>query len=131
MNEELQKQLVSILEAATATASSAKDFVLAELPDVAKQLLLWELWQAVVYLTVLGVLPIVALVFLWRWANKYRKKEDTSTENKEACAGVTFGVTIVIAVVSSIALVTNILTIVKVLVAPKLFLLEYASKLIN
>lgn len=131
MNEELQKQLASILEAATATAADAKDFMLAELPDVAKQLLLWELWQAAVWMTAVGVIPLVALAFWWRWASKYMKNASTSKDDKDACAGFTVGATIVVLLWGSVAIVTNTLTIVKVLVAPKLFLLEYAATLVK
>lgn len=42
MNEELQKALAEIINGALSSAAAAKDFVLAELPDVVQQLLLWK-----------------------------------------------------------------------------------------
>lgn len=57
MNEQLQQQFIQILKSVSESATSAKDFVLAELPDVVQQTMNWYLFKSLLS-------NFIALIFI-------------------------------------------------------------------
>ena len=57
MNEQLQQQFIQILKSVSESANSAKDFVLAELPDVVQQTMNWYLFKSLLS-------NFIALIFI-------------------------------------------------------------------
>ncbi len=122
MNEALQNTVNDILQGAIAQATKGAEFLQEQIPDVVQQLLAWKLAEASIK-TVLGVLGIVAVVWagkrLWRWV----RNEDCGMEPMVAF--------LVLPLFPCIALASNFLDAVKIVVAPKVWLLEYAAGLVR
>ena len=61
--EKLENTANEALRLIIDNAAAAKDFVLAELPDVVKQLLMWKMAEALMYIIIFGILflSLVAL----------------------------------------------------------------------
>lgn len=120
MNEELQKALVDILNSVLA----AKDFLVAEVPDVIQQLLLWK--AAYSAISMLGFFALVSLII---WINKkqieYIKKQDywELGDHPEVMANL-FQIFWIIPLSTLWSLDWLMIWI-----APKIFLLEYAAQL--
>lgn len=49
MNDQLNERLVSLMDYIGSIAKDADAFARAQLPDVAREIVAWELWSGVVY----------------------------------------------------------------------------------
>ena len=138
ISNELDKQLVEILRGVTETAGTTKDFVLAELPDVISQMLMWY----GVYNFILFVIAVVIFISVgWVW-KKYsgvgipkegsNKRPWTLTHNDrgefDAHMVASLGLTIIPLVIASVNINLEWL---KIWIAPKLWLIEYTAQLVR
>lgn len=126
MNEQLQMALAEIITASLTTAEAAKAFVLAELPDVVRQVLVWKATMSAI---LCAVWAAAAAVFLRVGARRYRNMYEAfdAREQRRWWPPSLF---------SSIAIVPIVFAILshswlKILLAPKLYLLEYAARLVG
>lgn len=128
MNEELQTALAEIITTSLQTADAAKDFVLAELPDVVHQLLMWKMMESfLVFLT------SVFFFMTWYWVRLFLKKgiKKYSFEKESLPIGTAM------ATVPSVIIGFLVLTEsrgmdwLQILIAPKIYLLEYAANLVK
>lgn len=156
MNEELQKALAEIINGALSSASAAKDFVLAELPDVVRQLLMWKAAEAAIYCLLGVVLLLCAAWLIVRVAPARRLAIQGAEEDRKAgerwtkFQGTSYGVTslaydtvmvtggvrpTIFAVMAFISALIGIdwvnLTWLQIWLAPKVYLLEYAANLVG
>lgn len=118
MNEQLQNALADILIKATETAEKAGEFVLTELPDVVQQLLWWKFAESVL-LTLIGFAVLPAVFFVRR---KY--SEDSSFDE------VFFWIVASMPCVVAVILIFH-LGWLQILIAPKVYLIEYAAELVR
>ena len=141
MNEQLETQLVEILQSVSTSVGDAKEFIIAELPDVVQQVLSWYTVLSVVE-NIIGIILFVFMVYIIR--NMVVKPDSMNTANivqrfsfmKDPYAenGIEYSpaVLLVIAVTFGLFLVAmsklNIVFL-KILIAPKLWLIEYAATL--
>ena len=141
MNEQLETQLVEILQSVSTSVGDAKEFIIAELPDVVQQVLSWYSVLSIVE-NIIAIILLVLVVYMIR--NMLVKPESMSTANviqrlsflkdKYAENGIDYSpaVLLVIAVTFGLFLVAmsklNIVFL-KILIAPKLWLIEYAATL--
>lgn len=116
MTEELQGALKDILNGVL----TAKDFMLAELPEVIQQLLLWKFCLSLSHI-ILGFL-LVALVFFAR--HKCSKLESWNPRTDDLFS---YGISVVVSCI--LILITFNLTWLQIWVAPKVYLIEYAASL--
>jgi len=132
MNEELQKALASLLGKANDGIDTASDFLVAELPDVIQQLLMWHgIYSFILFMistvgfTIATTLTLKVLLNIGttdHWgANK--RNSDVS-----AIGGVALIVSFFLFVMTAFTL--NI-TWLQIWIAPKVWLIEYAAKLTN
>ena len=63
MNEQLQAQFMQIIQSVSESAVAAKDFVLAELPDVAQQVINWYLFKSV-FGNIIALIFIIFAIYL-------------------------------------------------------------------
>lgn len=124
----LDQALASILTDVQQGASSAKDFILAEVPDVVQQLIIWTIASNALLAVVWGTVAVVTGRFLFK---NFKDKESFMWDGFDisilgSFTGL-FGVTAVI--VTTCVAFTSTLTMLKAWVAPKLFIIEYAAKL--
>lgn len=134
----LEQVLVDTIQKATAVTGEAIDgmkgvtgkaidFASAQIPDVIHQLLLWKIAEAAVYL-------IASCLAVWLFfVLRKRFKEFVKGSYDEAMGWAFFyvlggGLLIVVPVMEIIA---STLLILKIWLAPKLYLIEYVAKLIN
>jgi hypothetical protein len=116
MTKELQGALTEILNGVL----SAKDFMLAELPDVVQQLLLWKFYYHLSHV-ILGFL-FVALVFFIRYKCSTLESWNPRTDDL-------FSYVVATVVSFFTILITFNLTWLQVWLAPKVYLIEYAASL--
>ena len=141
MNEQLETQLVEILQSVSTSVGDAKEFMIAELPDVVQQVLSWYTVLSVVE-NVIAVTLLVLIVYMLR--NMLVKPESMSTanviqrlsfmEDKYAENGIDHSPGVLLAAAAAVLMLTvamsklNIVFL-KILIAPKLWLIEYAATL--
>jgi hypothetical protein len=117
MKEQLQVALTEVIN----TTVQAKDFIIAETPDVVRQLLLWKMTEAIIYSAV-GLLLLGACAFLipraWK---KLSDIDEGLLPIMMFWALPLFGCG---------ALLSNTLIWVQILVAPKVYLLEYVKDMV-
>ena len=127
----------------TNATGTALDFLATEIPDVVQQLLIWHAIESFIWFF-LGVLLLAAPWFVyWKWGGRGEPTEPkygaarykgTLTHGyagqvNEEAVGL-FALLSGIATLAGLALALSNLDWLKILVAPKLYLLEYARVLV-
>lgn len=130
MNEQWEKVLSSLITKVTAGADAVIQFGSEQLPEVLKQLLIWNF----TYSLLLWVISLSILIgYLWwmsvKWKWWMKNKATTSTSTDNFYSIITF-IWSILAFLSLIMFFSN-LDWLKIWVAPKLYLLEYAASLIK
>ena len=118
MNATLTEALTDVISSVT----QAKDFILEQAPDVVQQLLAWELWSSLVLGTFFMVLSIFVFVCVIRTHIK-RHKINTTWDDPLVPLGYAA------ALVPTLPAICEYMEALKVLIAPKLYLIEYAARL--
>ena len=119
-NEIVNEVLAKALEAATSTGN----FVVDQAPDVVKQLLMYKTFEQSAYLLgflLLGTLLLSASVKFW----------NNSVKEDDGVYVPMFLISAVGGVISSSLAFATALDLAKILLAPKIFLIEYAANLIK
>lgn len=142
MNEQLQAQFIQIIQSVSESAASAKNFVLAELPDVAQQVINWYLFKSVFENIIALIFIIFAIYLLTKLfqvpiskskANKFQLfcyEFTRDGEIKELMPTVLIPIAaIIICVVLSINYLN--LDCFKIIIAPKLWLIEYTTNILS
>ena len=138
ISNELDKQLVEILRGVTDSAGTAKDFVLAELPDVISQMLMWY----GVYNFILFIISIVLFVVVgWAWKKfggvgalrtDTNKRHWTLSHNDRGEFDAHMVASLFVTAIPIIIASVNInLEWLKIWIAPKLWLIEYTAQLVR
>ena len=126
MNEELQKALGQLLSKANNGIDAANGFLVAELPDVIQQLLMWHgTYNLIVFLMCI-IAPVIAY------------KSSVSIANKTFCADgeeafdyphIIIPITIMNIVIVAVCMARINVEWLQIYIAPKVWLLEYAANL--
>lgn len=114
MNDELQKALAAMLSKTTSAVEAGVGFLQAELPEVIQQLLMWHMVKSAVFFTI----ALSAFMFC-AWALKRCWDNDEFDAMCFALIG---------AIVTFTVALCNI-TWLQILLAPKVYLIEYAASL--
>lgn len=124
MNEELQVVVTSILEKSLKVAEASGEFLVEQTPEVLQQLLLWHGVESGIWFTVNLATLLVIVFYLIPKSVKGCKDKDGNWE--EWCPMLMFW---------SIPIVITLLSVdivwLKILIAPKLYLLEYATSILK
>ena len=123
MNEELQKQITEILKKAMESAQKGGEWIGGQVPDVLHQLIVWTITKGVVFFFLTISMFLVSFLLI-------RKASNTDYEMEEVygMTGLTIGMVAIVSLPFSIGAFVDAL---QALVAPKLFLLEYAAHLVK
>lgn len=129
----LDQALADILLNVQESAGQAKDFLVSEIPEVVQELLMWTLVSSLS----LAVLLIAGAVAAWKIGlpalkNKESWAYDTGYGGRKEISlggGFFLGGTVVYTGIIVPVSIINIATALKVWVAPKIFLIEYAARL--
>lgn len=121
MNEQLQTALAEMLGKANSGIDAGASFLQAQLPDVIQQLLAWKATQSVLWFS----LPIIALVVFVNLAGWIcRKSEPMDRDEKAFVAWITLIPVTILAVIAGCNM-----DWLQILIAPKIYLIEYAASL--
>lgn len=121
--------------------TTAKNFIISEIPDVLSQLIIWKTYQHLFYI----VLSLVIMIYCFYWLKTYvffdrsnptenQKRALQTGQYKEylkdsyvplamasACCLIAF----------SIVLICNTMDLLQITVAPKVYLIEYSQQLMS
>lgn len=126
MNEELQKAVAELIQKSIVAVQEGSVFLAAEIPDVVYQLLLWHGVLNLMMFS-LGMILLIGFIIVdynvGKWIWKSHKESDWFYY---LVPGSLFRL---LYVIPSIALLN--LTWLQIWIAPKIFLIEYAAKLIK
>lgn len=139
MSEQLQNALVDLLTKATSGTDTATAFLSAELPEVVQQLLVWKLAEHSAKLVFALVSLLCALLFFIRFAREYQRGaptgegnffHDGTTYSPVTTQGIIGSVLFaILAIPAVLSLCSNVLTVLQIWLAPKIFLIEYVAYL--
>lgn len=126
MNEQLQKALAELIGKASNGIEASVSFLSSEIPDVISQLLSWYAVKSAT-LTILGLLMCVTWFFVEKAILSKLKKEDVELFDVAMFYGL---LGCFIRIIPFIALTKMIsLDWLQIWIAPKIWLIEYASQL--
>lgn len=130
----LDDALVAVIEKAVSSIEHATTFVMSELPEVIHQLLIWHAVKHGIH-AVVGVALIFMAVYLNKRAmqqlkNRHANATSYIDKNAEWVAYIV-GASITAVAVFAFAMHLINLTWLQIILAPKLYLIEYAASLIS
>ena len=135
-NDQLQQSLSQILEQAVSGVQAGVSLLSAELPDVIHQLLLWKMIESLIWCFV-GIFFTVGAL-RWIVKNSGRGKEDgrkyKETLTHDDLGDIALWSPILIGLLLTIAVIacfTINITWLQILIAPKVYLIEYAASLVS
>lgn len=128
MNEELTNKANEVLLKMLEGLEKAGDFIVEETPEVVQQLLTWHMVESIV-----GCLfsITIAILFCVAYSKLWKHTGDDDLHYADSIAVRIFSALICGGVCISIVVCNFNLVWLKILVAPKLYLLEYASQLVS
>ena len=136
MNDQLQQSLSQILDQAVSGVQAGVSLLSAELPDVIHQLLMWKMIESLI-LCAGGIIFTVGAI-RWFAKNSGRGKEvgtkykATLTHDEQGVIAPWIPILIFpLIFMISIASITINITWLKIWLAPKVYLIEYAASLVK
>lgn len=120
--------LVELLNKTISAVENGAEWIAGEIPDVVQQLLTWHFVEAIVLSLLAGTFIAVVAFFTPSAFREMRKRDDEADATKIIPWIFGSGVSVIVGLP---VFITNLLTALKIWVAPKLYLLEYASSLIK
>lgn len=144
MNEATQKILTDMIQRALNGIDAAVEFGQQEIPIIIQQLLTWHFAEAAIKST-LGLATVIAVVYVLvkfsarkkvdpeqSWRQNCRQPNLFFDENGDLCPRTIFTImSVAFALLLGVGLLRNIFIALKILIAPKLYLLEYGAALIK
>jgi hypothetical protein len=130
MNDAMQTQIATILEKAQDNVGQAVDFAMTQAPLLVQEILNWEIYSSVFFMGICAIIMFIGLMAVrpkvWKWASTpdcfCRSDRVSILVPITGCCAV---------VGSSAPFFVNCYDLIKVLVAPRIYLIEYFTGLIN
>ena len=142
MNEQMQQALIKIIEKANSGVDASINFLGDQLPDVVHQLLTWGLLSSVVACFVCVFVVIAGVITLKKTFSAIESAKDKKQTNwayyiyssgvtgsTEGGAVISILLSIILSGISIIVFIANIFDALKIVFAPKIWLIEYAATL--
>lgn len=148
MNEQLQSAVTKILERAISGIDSSVEFMQAELPDVIEQLLMWYAVKGALLSLIGFILITLSLVIVVKsfkskpemtdnfkssvlWVRgSYTWNRDEVVARDEACFLIGL-CSLAMFIIGILMFSTNLMEPIQILVAPKIWLMEYAANMVK
>ena len=123
MNNELQSLLIEDIKKANGVVSKAIDLAQQQGPELIREFLVWNAWKY----GILCFTGLASLIVCWFVIRRIQKMDDRDRYNIvwEPIVAVTAFIA------GTVLVLNNFLTFVQVLVAPRIFLLDYVTSLIK
>ena len=119
MNEDIQTYLMEII-------SRTDNFIVSELPDIANQILIYGAIKNTIFTT--SCLAVIVIIY---HANKYIRENYKPDGHALKNATIRLVWFVPLTFLSALFLVMSITSTIKIIVAPKLYLLSYAANLVS
>lgn len=128
--EPLKQAVADMIQAATKSAGEAKDFLAGQIPDVIRQLLMWEMAQSIVY-CLIGIAMMIVWIKAARRYYAFGCKEEWEFDVSDNLipASFIFGMVSIFWIGGTIAFLNT--TWLQIWLAPKVYLIEFARDLIK
>lgn len=126
MNKELEAQLASTLKDLTNTAGQIKDFTMEQVPDVIHQWLLFALIDNIMGVIFWSLLIWLSYMTATKWSNQTR---DYSGWSESKLLTTIFGG--LLSAGSLFFVVMNLSNIIKIIVAPKVYIIQNIASFIK
>lgn len=126
MKENLQNTVNEALKGIIETASQIKQFSLEQIPDVLNQLLIFKFAEAIVVIVFCTI--FITLSYIWFTILVSQEKEYGMWSDSKVIASIVGGF---VSALSIVCIMLSIIDILKITLAPKLYLIEYAAHLIK
>lgn len=132
MNE-TDKQLAEILKKGLETAEKTGNFIVEQAPDLIKQLLIWKTVEYSIYV----IMGISLIIYFYRWTKKVSKEmkeneydfEDYFMDSVSSIFIAIGQMTILI--VGVLLISENLHSLIQIVFAPKIYLIEYTANLLG
>lgn len=131
MNKQLEMALAELIDKSMDGIDSASQFLLAEVPEVIQQLLMWHAIESAVFSLLMMALIISVELF---GLPKYRRAVFSDVRNDAEMAYISYYLPSTLLRIGLFIFTwgeLSSLVWLKILIAPKVWLLEYAARLIN
>ena len=142
MNEQMQQALIKIIEKANSGVDASINFLGDQLPDVVNQLLTWGLLSSVVACFVCVFVVIAGAITLKKTFSAIESAKDKKQTNWayyiyssgitgsiEGGAVLSIVISIVLSGISIMVFIVSMFEALKIVFAPKIWLIEYAATL--
>jgi len=137
MNDELQNALLDIINKTVDATGTATGFIVEQTPDVIRQLLVWKMAESLFLALSCLAAFAVYIKFIYMVKNAKPSERGASNWAYDFSGDMQIGIYMTLASGSIpalcflVAFFSWILVFIQIWLAPKVYLLEYASKLIN
>ena len=136
INDQLQQSLSQILDQAVSGVQAGVSLLSAELPDVIHQLLLWKMIESLIWCVVGLIFTVVSIHWLVKNSGRGKKEgshfRPTLTHDETGDIAPWIPVSILpLVVIVIVASFTINITWLQILIAPKVYLIEYAASLVT
>lgn len=122
----LKDAMLSIIDSTVNGISSGVSFLKAEIPQVIHQLLMWEFYSNLIY----GIIGVILLGITIYFSKKLFHAINDA-RHSDPIIWLPWGFGSIIAILISLSFAGHLMTALKVYVAPKVYLIEYAADLYN
>ena len=126
--KETDQQLAEILKKGLEAAEKTGNFVVEQAPDLIQQLIVWKTCEYIFWI----LISIAFLFSVYKWHKSAMKRYgdlDGFIDEPEFFIYCIYAIAVI--VIFGIALFTSFFNLLQILLAPKIWLIEYASQLIK
>ena len=126
--KETDQQLAEILKKGLEAAEKTGNFVVEQAPDLIQQLIVWKTCEYIFLI----IISIAFMFSLYKWYKSAMKRYDDFDGFYIKTESFIYGVyAIVVILIFGIALFHSFFNLIQILLAPKIWLIEYAANLIK
>lgn len=133
MNTNLEQVLTETIVSSKKAVGEAVEWALKQTPDICDQYLRYEMISAIIsasFLTIVLILVVIAYCKAWKWIGKTFHRDCEGEDRVTARSVIGFFVGIIVFFLVA-GLEKQAKQAVKIYVAPKVYLVEFATKLIK
>ena len=126
--KETDQQLAEILKKGLEAAEKTGNFVVEQAPDLIQQLIVWKTCEYIFLI----LISIAFLFSIYKWYKSAMKRYDDLDNFIDEPEVLVFSIySIVVILIFVIALFQSFFNLLQILLAPKIWLIEYATNLIK
>ena len=128
MSEKLQEAMAEIITKAVSSVEAAGSFIVEQTPDVIKQLLTWKLTEALFFVGLGVVIGLLSIPF-FKLGKYFGAQGRIDNNNDDVQCFLFYALTCICVFIGIVMFFVNMHTVLYIWMAPKVYLIEYASHL--